>query len=286
MSQSVQNTNAKPGTAMNGKDQKGMKAGANAEDSIFLKMRAAASSLLLPLLTFVILFVVWELAVRLLDVKTIILPAPSYIFAELFGSFSFYLPHIRITFYEAIMGFLLGTILALFGGVLMSQSRLLERMLLPLAVLANVTPIVVIAPLFMIWFGFGSYPKILISAICTFFPMLINSITGFRSVDENNYEYMRSLHASKLEIFFKLRLPNSLPYLFAAARTCMSMCVIGAVVGEMYGSTKGLGNVVSQSANYLEMDRMFSAIILLAAMGILLTNAVRLLERRLLSWHR
>jgi len=274
MSQFTQKTNVKPGTV------------ANAEDSILMKIKSGAGSLLLPVLTFVILFVVWELAVRLLDVKTIILPAPTYIFAELFGSFSFYVPHIKTTFYEAIMGFLLGTFLALLGGVLMSQSRLLERMLLPVAVLANVTPIVVIAPLFMIWFGFGSYPKILISAICTFFPMLINSITGFRSVDENNYEYMRSLHASKLEIFFKLRLPNSLPYLFAAARTCMSMCVIGAVVGEMYGSTKGLGNVVSQSANYLEMDRMFSAIILLATMGILLTNAVRLLERRLLSWHR
>ncbi|XID91080.1 ABC transporter permease [Paenibacillaceae bacterium WGS1546] len=282
MSQSMRDTNVKPGMAMNGKEQ----LSANGEDTVFMKMRAAASSVILPLATFVILFVVWELAVRLLDVKTIILPAPTYIFAELFGSFSFYLPHIRVTFYEAIMGFLLGTFLALVGGVLMSQSRLLERMLLPLAVLANVTPIVVIAPLFMIWFGFGSYPKILISAICTFFPMLINSIAGFRSVDENNYEYMRSLHASKLEIFIKLRFPNSLPYLFAAARTCMSMCVIGAVVGEMYGSTKGLGNVVSQSANYLEMDRMFSAIILLAAMGILMTNAVRLLERRLLSWHR
>ncbi|MFC5406546.1 ABC transporter permease [Cohnella soli] len=184
------------------------------------------------------------------------------------------------------MGFFVGTILALIGGIVMSHSRVLERMMLPVAVLANVTPIVVIAPLFMIWFGFGSFPKILISAICTFFPMLINSIAGFRSVDENNYEYMQSLHASKLEIFLKLRLPNSLPYLFTAAKTCMSMSVIGAVVGEMVGSTKGLGNIVTQSANYLEMDRMFSAIILLATMGILMTNVVRLLERQLLAWHR
>jgi len=262
------------------------KLGAKAEISVFSKLKAATNSVFLPLLSFVILFVGWESAVRLLNVKTIILPAPSYILAELFGSFSFYIPHIGITFFEAIMGFMCGTILALIGGIVMSHSRLLERMMLPVAVLANVTPIVVIAPLFMIWFGFGSYPKILISAICTFFPMLINSITGFRSVDENNYEYMQSLHASKLEIFLKLRLPNSLPYLFTAAKTCMSMSVIGAVVGEMFGSAKGLGNIVTQSANYLEMDRMFSAIILLATMGILMTNAVRLLERQVLAWHR
>ena len=270
MSKSIVNTNAKP----------------NAGASILSKYTTVAGSLLLPVLTFAIIFAGWESIVRLFDVKTIILPAPSYILAELFGSFSFYIPHIRITFFEAIMGFLLGTTLALIGGIVMSHSRLLERMTLPVAVVMNVTPVVVIAPLFMIWLGFGVYPKILISAICSFFPMLINSIAGFRSVDENNYEYMQSLHAIKLEIFLKLRLPNSLPYLFTAARTCMSMCVIGAVVGEMYGSTKGLGNVVVQSANYLEMDRMFSAIFLLATMGILMTNSVRLLERWVLTWHR
>lgn len=278
MSQMTTNMNGKPEAALKGRK-------IDPEETLAFKIKSTITSLMYPLTTFVILFTAWELAVRLLNVKAIILPAPSFIFAELFGSFSFYIPHIRITFYEAIMGFFLGTTLALIGGTLLSQSRLLERMMLPVAIVANVTPIVVIAPLFMIWFGFGSYPKILISAICTFFPMLINSIAGFRSVDENNYEYMRSLHASKTEIFIKLRLPNSLPFLFAAARTCMSMSVIGAVVGEMYGSTKGLGNVVTTSANYLEIDRMFSAIFLLATMGILMTNAVRLIERRVLKWH-
>jgi NitT/TauT family transport system permease protein len=278
MSQPALQTNASPETAKNGRKT-------GAEETLGYKLKSVAGAVMYPVATFTLLFTLWELAVRLLDVKAIILPAPTYIFEELFGSFSFYIPHIKITFYEAIMGFLLGTTLALIGGILMSQSRLLERMMLPVAIVANVTPIVVIAPLFMIWFGFGSYPKILISAICTFFPMLINSIVGFRSVDENNYEYMRSLHASKTEIFIKLRFPNSLPFLFAAARTCMSMSVIGAVVGEMYGSTKGLGNVVVTSANYLEIDRMFSAIFLLAAMGILMTNAVRLIERRVLKWH-
>ena len=250
-----------------------------------VRVRHATGSVMLPLMTFVILFAVWELIVRFMDVQAVILPAPSVIFAELFTSFSFYLPHIGVTFYEAMVGFVIGTVLALVGGVIMSQSRLLERMLLPVAVLAHVTPIVVIAPLFMIWFGFGTFPKILVAAIISFFPMLINSTTGFRSVDESNLEYMRSLHSSRWEIFFKLSLPGSLPFLFSAARTCISMSVIGAVVGEMSGASKGLGNVVMVSANYLQMDRMFAAIFLLALMGILLTNAVRIVEKRFLAWH-
>ncbi|MFS0724614.1 ABC transporter permease [Paenibacillus sp. 1P07SE] len=249
------------------------------------RVRGAVGSIGLPMITFVILFAGWELAVRFMDVQAVILPAPSVIFAELFTSFSFYVPHIGITFYEAMVGFVIGTVLALIGGVIMSQSRLLERMLLPVAVLAHVTPIVVIAPLLMIWFGFGPFPKILVAAIISFFPMLINSTTGFRSVDESNYEYMRSLHASRWEIFFKLSLPGSLPFLFSAARTSISMSVVGAVVGEMSGASKGLGNVVMVSANYLQMDRMFAAIFLLALMGILLTNAVRVVERRFLAWH-
>jgi NitT/TauT family transport system permease protein len=249
------------------------------------KLKGIAGTVLTPLLTFVVLFGLWELVIRVFSIKMVILPAPSGIFTELVRSFSFYLPHIWVTFYEAILGFLIGSIVALMAGVLMSQSRFLERAMLPIAVMANVTPIVAIAPLFIVWFGFGGLPKILLAAISTFFPMLINSIIGFRSIDDNNYEYLRSLHASKFEIFLKLRLPNSLPFIFAAARTGMSMGVIGAIVGEMYGGSEGLGNVLTVSANYLQMERMFACIMLLALMGILLTNLVKVVERRFLHWH-
>jgi len=249
------------------------------------RMKEAAGAVLVPAVTFAVLFGLWELAVAAFDVKSVILPPPSDIFAELFGSFAFYLPHIWTTFYEAVLGFLIGTAVALAAGTAMAQSGLIERTFLPVAVVANVTPAVAIAPLFIIWFGFGDLPKILLAAISTFFPMLINSITGFRSVDENNFEYLQSLHSSKFEIFVKLRFPNSLPFIFSAARTCMSMSVIGAVVGEMYGGTEGLGNVLTVAANYLQMERMFASLILLATMGILLTNLVKIAERKFLHWH-
>lgn len=277
MSQSVSETNSRPVLDSNKKGRTGIMAES--------RMKGMTGNFLTPILALVVLFVLWELIIRIFKVKMVILPAPSVIFSELFGNFSFYVPHIWTTFVEAILGFSIGAVIALIAGILMSQSRFLERALLPIAVLANVTPIVAIAPLFIVWFGFGGLPKVLLAAISTFFPMMINSIMGFRSIDENNYEYLQSLHASKFEIFLKLRLPNSLPYLFSAASTGMSMGVIGAIVGEMYGGSEGLGNVLTVAANYLQMDRMFSAIILLAAMGILLTNLVKVLERRFLHWH-
>ncbi|MFC4306904.1 ABC transporter permease [Cohnella boryungensis] len=238
-----------------------------------------------PLLAFAALFGGWEWVVRLFEINPLTLPAPLDILGALFGNFSFYLEHAGVTLYEAIVGFGMGMAFALIGGVLMAHFPTLERTLLPIAVLANVTPIVAIAPLLIIWFGFGALPKMIIAAIITFFPMLVNSITGFRSIDQNHYDYLRSLHASKLEIFIKLRLPNSLPYLFSASKTCISLSVIGAVVAEWSGADKGLGNLVMVFSNYMQIEKMFAAIAMLAAMGIVLTTILRVIERRVLYWH-
>lgn len=243
------------------------------------------SSFWTAIISFISVLLLWEGIVRLFHVNAIILPAPSAVFIEFFTNIKFYIPHAWVTLYEAILGFLLGMVVAIGLGILLSHSILLEKFLLPLAVLANVTPIMAIAPLFILWFGFGSLPKILIAAIITFFPMLVNSIAGFRSIDENHFEYMQSLFASKREIFMKLRVPNSLPYLFSAAKTCISLSVMGAVVGEWTGSTAGLGNVILMASNYMQMNRMFAAIFVLAFMGVSLTQIVRLIEIKVLSWH-
>lgn len=249
------------------------------------KKKYVTSSYWPPIAAFVGLFIIWELFTLIFHINPITLPAPTAVIQEFIQSFGFYISHAWVTLQEAVLGFLLGMSVAIIMGILMAHSTVLERTLLPIAVLANVTPIMAIAPLFILWFGFDTLPKVLIAAIITFFPMLINSIMGFRSIDENHYEYMRSLHASKFEIFMKLRFPNSLPYLFSAAKTCVSLSVMGAVVGEWSGSTEGLGNVIMMSSNYMLTNRMFAAIIMLAIMGITLTNIVRYIERKVLYWH-
>ena len=167
----------------------------------------------------------------------------------------------------------------------MAHSRVLERSLFPLAVLVKVTPIVAVAPLLVIWLGFGSLPIALIAALITFFPVLVNAMSGLRSVNPGALDFFHSLHASRKEIFFRLRVPSSLPYLFAAFRIAIPLSVIGAVVGEYFSANRGLGSVVIVAHNNLDMPTLFSAILSLAFIGISLTIATPYLERRVLFWH-
>ena len=167
----------------------------------------------------------------------------------------------------------------------MSRSRATERSLLPLAVLVKVTPIVAVAPLFVIWFGFGSFPKILVASLITFFPVLVNALAGLRSVSYEALDLFRSLNASNTEILWKLRAPCSLPYLFAAFRISVPLSVIGAVVGEWFTGDRGLGSVIIVAHNNLDMPRLFAAVAVLAVIGISLTALTWYAEKRVLFWH-
>jgi NitT/TauT family transport system permease protein len=156
--------------------------------------------------------------------------------------------------------------------------------LLPVAVLVKVTPTIAIAPILIIWMGFGAAPKVIIAALISFFPVLVNCITGFKAIDPDVHEVLRAVHASRTEVFLKLRLPQCLPHLFSALKICVTLCVIGAVVAEWEGSSRGLGNVVTQAGTYLDMERMYAAIAALAMLGLTLTGVVTLVEHRALRW--
>ena len=233
----------------------------------------------------VLLAVAWELWVRLFDVKVYILPRPSVVLERLFGDLGYFADHGWTTLWEAMAGFGLGCAVALTGATIMAHSRVLEKSLFPLAVLVKVTPIVAVAPLFVIWFGFGSFPKVLIAALITFFPVLVNGLTGLRSVDPGALDFFTSLNASSREIFFKLRVPSSLPYLFAAFRISIPLSVIGAVIGEWFTGDQGLGAVIIVAHNNLDMPTLFSAIFTLAFIGITLTMLTSYAEKRVLFWH-
>ncbi len=245
--------------------------------------RAVAGYLLPPVIALVTLAVVWEVWTRVGDVKPYILPGPVSILDRLFGDLGYFARHGAITLGEAMAGFALGASVAAAGATLMAHSRFLERSLFPVAVLIKVTPIVAVAPLFVIWFGFGSFPKILIAALITFFPVLVNAMTGLRSVSPEALDLFRSLNASRTDVFLKLRVPSSLPYLFAAFRIAIPLSVIGAVVGEWFTGDRGLGSVIIVAHNNLHMDTLFSAV--LAFIGISLTILTAYAERRVLFWH-
>ncbi len=243
------------------------------------------SYVLPPVIALSVAGVVWELWTRLTDVPTYIVPAPSEVLNRLVGDIWFFAGEGAVTLAEALTGFALGTLVALALAALMTHSRFIERSLLPLAILVKVTPVVAIAPLFVIWFGFGPVPKVLIVALITFFPVLVNGVTGFRSVDSGTMDFLRSIRASRREIFLKLRAPSAMPYLFSAFRVSTPLSVIGAVIGEWFSADRGLGSVIIVAHSNLDMPTLFSAIFVLSFMGVGLTILLSVIEKRVLFWH-
>jgi NitT/TauT family transport system permease protein len=239
-----------------------------------------------PLLGLVVLFGGWEAYVRLADVSTLTLPPPSRIIDHLADDPTFYLSNGWVTLFEAMVGFALALVVALVVATAMAHSRYIERATMPVIVLIQSTPVAVLAPVFLLWFGFSPAPKILVAALFAFIPFVANALTGLRSVDHDTLEVMRSVDASRREILWHLRLPHALPALFAAARICVSLALVGAVIGELYGgSTHGLGYQARIAQSRSLVDQLWGSVLSLALIGIVLTLLVMALERRMLRWH-
>jgi NitT/TauT family transport system permease protein len=232
----------------------------------------------------VIVIAVWQLvAVH----NRYILPRPWAVALQLVHHPGSYLHGARVTLTEALAGLAIGFGAGVLLGIVMSEIRIVERALLPLAIVANVTPVVALAPGLVVAFGFGITPKLIVTAVICFFPALMNTIAGLRSTDPELLDVLQTLHASRLEVLIRVRLPCSLPYLFSAARICLPLSVVGAVVAELVtqGSTSGLGTVISQAAANAQLDRVYASIVCLALLGVGLTAFIVLAERRLLAWH-
>ncbi len=248
--------------------------------------RSSLARLLAPVTGLLALFGGWEVYVRLADVSPLTLPAPSRILRHLAGDPGFYLSNGWVTLVEAMIGFVLALVVALAVATAMAHSRFVERATMPIIVLVQSTPVAVMAPVFLLWFGFSPAPKILVAALFAFIPFVANALTGLRSVDRDTLELMRSVDASRREILWHLRLPHALPGLFAAARICVSLALVGAVIGELYGgSTRGLGYQARIAQSRSLVDQLWGSVLSLALIGIVLTLAVMALERRTLRWH-
>jgi NitT/TauT family transport system permease protein len=215
-----------------------------------------------------------------------VLPTLGDVARSLLQEPAFYLRNAATTLGEAMAGLACAFTAASLLAVLASESAVLRRAIMPLAVVVNVTPVVAIAPALVVAFGFGALPKILITAIITFFPILINMSTGLRTVDRALVDVLGSVHASRAEVLWHLRIPSSLPFLFAALRVCLPLSIVGAVVAEFVsaGSVRGLGTVITVASSNSDLPVVYAAIACLAALGLLLLLTVTLLERWLLSW--
>jgi NitT/TauT family transport system permease protein len=252
-----------------------------------------------PLIALAIALVLWEGVVAVVKLPVYLLPAPSAIVGTLWGLLraGFVPPqhlgapaegilyHAYITFVEASVGLVVGSLVGLALAVIMVHSRFAERTLYPIVVTIRSTPMIAIAPIFIIWFGFTIMPKAIVAALATFYPMLVNCITGMRSVEPTTLEFFQSVHASRSEIFWKLRVPNTQPYFFAALRLDVSLCLIGAIVGELVGAREGLGHMMTAAAVTLRTTEVFSGVIVLTMIGLVLTELVSFIGSRVLYWH-
>ena len=227
----------------------------------------------------------WEGVVAVRDIPNWKLPAPSGIGEELWDSRGLLLDHTWVTLKEALLGFGI----ALGGGIVLSGliilSRTLERVIYPLVISSSTIPWIVIAPLLIIWLGYGMQHKVIVVAFISFFPIVVNTVDGLKSADPDMMNLLRTLGANRWQTFSKVQVPNCLPFMFSGIKIAIAVSVIGAVVGEWVGSSEGLGYLAIRSKSQFLTERVYASIVLLALMGIGLFLVAGLLERLLLPWH-
>ena len=249
-------------------------------------MKPTGATFLLRLLLIVVFLAAWEAIVRVFAIPAFILPAPTSIFMALYRGIasSLYLDHVWITLTETLLGFALGTILAFTLGIAVALSRRTEYFLYPFIIMFQAMPKVALVPLIIIWCGLGLISKVVSAALVAFFPLMVNTIVGLRSADEDRINLMRSLAATRGQIFWMLQLPNAMPYIFAGLEIAMIFALIGAIVAEFVGAQAGLGMLI-QSMNFtMDVAGQFSVLLILSVIGLLLNSLVAEVRRRVLFW--
>ena len=246
------------------------------------KTRLVSAVILLVLLCF------WELAVRQWNLSALVLPAPSAIVGALWGGLAsgYFWPHLLATVQALLLGLVAGSVFGLLVGMLLAESAWAESVLKPYVVVSQVVPKLALAPLFVLWFGFGMLPTVLITALICFFPLMENTLTGLRQVDAQRLQLFQMLGATRLQTLLRLKLPMGLPAILAGLRVAVVLALVGVVVAEFMGASQGLGAVIIAAQGSMDTTLMFAALVLIAALGLFLYQLCLLLERRLLRAHQ
>jgi NitT/TauT family transport system permease protein len=232
---------------------------------------------------------IWEGSLRLFDVPQFILPTPSEIVERIVRDAvtGLIFIHVQVTMIETLLGFLLAALLGIGLGCAVGLSPRFERIVYPYILALQTIPKVAVAPLMIIWVGYGIQSKILTAGLIAFFPILVNVVVGLKTVEPRMLLLMRALKAGHIQTFIKVRLPSMLPYLFAGLETAIIFAVIGAIVGEFIGASHGLGSLIIQRQAAIDVPGVFSVLFYLSAIGIALDAGLRLIARRYAFWsHR
>jgi ABC-type nitrate/sulfonate/bicarbonate transport system permease component len=251
---------------------------------------STARRYLAPVTLILVLLGAWELAARwdwisnALNIEDFLVPAPSDIAKSLWEDRSLLGSNAWVTLKEVVFGFAIAAVAGIGFALLIHLSKTARRAVYPLLIASQTIPIVILAPILVVWFGFGLTPKLVIVALICFFPITVNMLDGLRSVDPDLTKMLRSLGAGRLQRLWRAEIPTALPYAFSGARVAITVSVIGAVFAEYVGSSEGLGHLINQAQAQLLTARSFAAVVVLSAMAILLFALVSLIERKVITW--
>ena len=244
-----------------------------------------AAGMLWPLLSGAIGLALWEGLVRLFKVPVFILPAPSQVIVTIVDQWWYLLSQLAITTFAAGLGLVMAVVFGLAAGAAITASRLVDRMLTPWLVIAHAVPKVVIAPLFLVWFGFGLQSEMFFVVAFTFFPVIVNTVTGPKSADPEQILMVRAMGATPTQVLRKIQFPSALPSICAGIKLAVTLAPVGAVIGEFVASNKGLGHLLIRAVGDMDTPLAFAAVTVFSIFGVLLWRLAEWGERRVLPWH-
>lgn len=239
-------------------------------------------------LSVVIALALWQFVVAITGASRIILPAPTDVWSSLLHLLTvpgFFSEHVALTLREILLGYACGAALGSFLGIVITRSRLVETILDPFILASQMVPKLALAPLLVVWLGFGTLPRMVVVALITFFPLLINTILGIRSADADTHNLFRSIHARSWDTFRKLELPGALPSIFGGLKVSIVFAVTGATVAEFIGGSSGLGALIIASMGTYNVSQMFAILAVITVIGMMLYGVLLFAERRLIGWH-
>ncbi|KFC70417.1 ABC transporter permease protein [Bosea sp. LC85] len=248
--------------------------------------RAWVSAIAWPLASFAVLLLAWQWFVPMAGIPEYILPVPSAFFERLWIDRALIAQHTLVTANEIILGFLMAAVISIPLGYIIVSVKILEKAIYPVIVFFQLVPKIAIAPLFVVWFGFGLFPKVLLTFLLCFFPTLVASMTGFRALDERVLYLTRSMGASAWQTFRYVRVPAALTYIFSGLKVSAVFAATGAIVGEFVGANAGLGYLLLRGTSFLDMPLIFACLVALSLVGIVFSYLVDGLEVLLMPWQR
>ncbi len=248
------------------------------------KLRSILVDLAWPVLITIAMLASWEIAVRVLGIRSIILPPPSEVFEAIIARRELLLTHLWPSLYLTVLGFALSVVGGVLVAILITYSTIVRKGFYPVIVVSQVIPKISIAPLFIVWFGTGTMSSLLLAVLIAFFPMTINAAMGFQTIDEDIHRMARTFMGSRWQIFWKIRMPNALPYIFGGMKISITLAIIGVIVSEFVASQEGIGYLIKLAGGLLDTPLMMAAITMLSISGLALYGLIVIAEEHAVYW--